>query len=44
MRTDGSITFTLQYKRDSDGNPIEEDGANKVEFVLSDGTTSETDP
>ena len=44
MRTDGSITFTLQYKRDSDGNPIEEDGANKVEFVLSDGTTSETAP
>ncbi len=44
MRTDGSITFTLQYKRDSDGNPIEEDGANKVEFVLSDGTTSETNP
>ena len=44
MRTDGSITFTLQYKKDADGNLIEEDGANKVEFVLSDGTTSETNP
>ena len=43
MRDDSSITFILQYKKDADGNPIK-DGNNAVEFVLMDGTTSETNP
>lgn len=43
MRTDGSVTFELRRKLDQDGQEMPE-GPNNVEFVLADGTTSETNP
>lgn len=43
MRTEGSVTFVLRRKLDQDGKPLP-DGPNNVEFALTSGVTSETNP